>query len=169
MTDQELKDLVAGNSKAIDKLHEELGWIGNRFGRFTEGLFLPSLERILLEDFGLEATAPRIKKRRNGSEMELDMLGYSNGKNNTAVVVEIKSTLRDGDIRRFLETLKKFPKFFPEHKEKKILAMMAAASFSAEQKARLERLGIYVVRINDDVFRVVSSKKFEPKDFGLKA
>ena len=78
------------------------------------------------------------------------------------------SARQNHDIREFLETLKRFPKFFPEHKEKKILAMMAAVSFSVEQKARLERLGIYVVRINDDVFRIVSSKKFEPKDFGLK-
>jgi len=62
MTDQELKDLVAANSRAIDKLHKGLGWIGNKWGRFTEGLFYPSLERILLDDFGLDTVLMRIIK-----------------------------------------------------------------------------------------------------------
>ena len=54
-----------------------------------------------------------------------------------------------------------------EHKGKKVLGMLAAVSISAEQRAKLEKHGIYVVRIKDDVFRIVSHKDFEPKDFGL--
>jgi len=100
--------------------------------------------------------------------MEIDVLGYTNSQKNTAVVVEVKSALRDDDIRDFLKLLDGFKDFFPEHRDNKVLGMLAAVSISPEQKAQLERHGIYVVRINDDVFRVVSSKKFEPKDFGLK-
>lgn len=215
MTDQELRDLVAANSRAISRLsveaekgrienekrfletdkliqatskqiretdkqiqetdkqlkklgRREIGYIGNSWGRFTEGLFTPSLDRILLKDFGLETVVHRVKRGFNGSNKEIDVLGYSNSEENTAVVVEIKATLRDSDIKEFVETLRKFPKIYTEHTGKKILGMMAAVDISAEQKAKLERHGIYVVRISDDVFRVISSKKFEPKDFGLK-
>ena len=206
MTDQELRDLVAENSRAISrlgveaekgrienekrfqetdklvqetsrqiqktdkqikKLGREIGFIGNSWGRFTEGLFTPSLDRILQQDFGLEAVSHRARRRNNGTNMEVDVLGFSNGEENTAVVVEIKATLRDADIKEFVDTLRKFPKIYTEHKGKKILGMMAAVDISAEQKAKLERHGIYVVRINDDVFRVISDKKFQPKDFGL--
>lgn len=175
MTDQELRDLVAENSRAISeneklikKVSTEIGWIGNTFGRFTEGLFMPSLEKILQKDFGLDTVAPRIQRRQNGSFVELDVLAYSNGGKNTAVVVEIKSKLRDDDIKEFLKLLENFPKLFPEHKDKKLFGMVAAVGITAEQKAAMERLGIYVVRINDDVFTLASSKKFKPKDFGLK-
>lgn len=176
MTDQELKDLVAENSlairesdKLVKKLAEEMGWFGNSWGRFTEGLFTPSLDRILLKDFGLDTVAHRVWHKHDDSIMEIDVLGYSNGGKNTAVVVEIKSRLRDGDIKDFLATLKKFPKVYTEHKDKKILGVMAAVTISVEQRAKLEKNGIYVVLISDDVFRVVSGKKFEPKDFGLKS
>ena len=169
MTDQELKNLVAENAKAIKRLSADIGAIGNSWGRFTEDLFTPSLDRILYKDFGLDTVGHRVGHGNNGDRMEIDVLGYSNSEKNTAVVVEIKSKLRDDDINEFIEVLKKFPKVFKEHKDKKIIGMMAAVSISPEQKAKLEKLGIYVVRIHDEVFRVVSGKKFEPKDFGLKA
>jgi hypothetical protein len=160
---------IQETDKQIKKLGREIGYIGNSWGRFTEGLFTPSLDRILEKDFGLEAVVHRARRRNNGSNMEIDVLGYSNSEENTAVVVEIKATLRDADIKEFVQTLGKFPNVYTEHRGKKILGMMAAVDISPEQKARLERHGIYVVRINDDVFRVISSKKFEPKNFGLKS
>jgi hypothetical protein len=201
MTDKELKEIVAANSRAISRLTEEaekdrveaarrsqetdklfrltedqikklgreIGRIGNSLGRYTEGLFTPSLDRILLKEFGMETVVHRAKRGLNGSNKEIDAIGYSNSDKNTAVVVEIKATLRDADITEFLDTLKRFPKLYTEHKDKKILGTMAAVDISTEQKARLESHGIYVVRINDDVFRVVSSKNFKPKDFGLES
>lgn len=169
MTDEELKELVAENSREIKELGKQIGYIGNTFGRFTEGLFLPSLEKILLEDFGLDTVAPRIQRRQNGSFVELDVLAFSNSKKNTAVVVEIKSKLRDDDIKEFVKQLDNFPKLFPEHRDKKLFGMIAAVGISSEQKATMEKLGLYVVRIKEDVFRVISDKNFKPKDFGLKA
>ena len=168
MTDQELRDLVAENSRDIKELGKQIGYIGNTFGRFTEGLFLPSLEKILLDDFGLDTVAPRIQRRQNGSFVELDVLAFSNSDKNSAVVVEIKSKLRDDDIKEFLKQLANFAVLFPEHKDKKLFGMMAAVNITPEQKSNLERNGIYVVQINDDVFRIVSDKKFKPKDFGLR-
>ncbi len=168
ITDQELRDLIAENAKEIKTLGQQIGWIGNTFGRFTEGLFMPSLEKILQKDFGLDTVAPRIQRRQNGSFVELDVLAYSNSDKNTAVVVEIKSKLRDDDIKDFLKQLANFPTLFPEHKDKKLLGMIAAVGITAEQKAAIERQGIYVVDITDDVFTLASNKKFKPKDFGLK-
>lgn len=175
MTDRELRDLVAENTKQIGELSKsqkelgkQIGHIGNSFGRFTEGLFLPSLEKILLKDFGMDTVAPRIKRKRNGSNVELDVLSYNNSEKNTAIVVEIKSNLKYDDIIEFLDLLEKFPKFFPEHKDKKIYGMVAAVSISPELKAKAEKFGLYVVKISDETFRLISDRKFDAKDFGLK-
>lgn len=175
MTDQELRDLVAENTKQIGELRKsqkeigkQIGYIGNSFGRFTEGLFLPSLEKILLKDFGMDTVAPRIKRRRNGSNVELDVLSFSSGEKNTAIVVEIKSNLKYDDVTEFLDMLEKFPKFFPEHRDKRIYGMLAAVSISPELKAQAEKFGLYVVKISDETFRLISGKRFQAKDFGLK-
>lgn len=179
MTDEELKQLVADNSrniaglqksieetgKQIKRTDKQIGDIGNKFGRFTEGLFYPSLEKILLQDFNLENVAYRYKARRNGDNIELDMLGISNGKDNKAIIVEVKSKLRDGDLDDLIKTLKVFPKFFPQHKDKKLYGVIAAVGISDEQKRRAEKFGLYVVKISDDVFKLVSGKSFQPQDF----
>jgi len=68
--------------------------------------------------------------------VELDVLAYSHGDMNTAVVVEIKLRLRDGDIREFLKQLESFSKLFPEHKNKKLFGMIAAPRFPRSRKRR---------------------------------
>lgn len=168
-TERRAIKLSEETARQIRNVNREIGYIGNMFGRFTEGLFTPSLDRILLKDFDMETVAHRVKRQRNGSGMEVDVLGYSNSGTNTAIVVEIKAALRDADIADFLDMLDKFARLFVEHKGKKVVGMMAAVSISDEQKSRLEKYGIYVVRIKDDVFKVISDKAFEPKDFGLKS
>lgn len=162
---EQLGKNVEKTDRQVARLGKQIGDIGNKFGRYTEGLFYPSLERILTKDFNLENIAYRYKARRNGDNMELDMLGISNGRENKVVVVEIKSQLRDADINDLVKTLKLFPKFFPEHKNKKLFGIIAAVGINDEQKRRAEKLGIYVVKISDEIFKLISKKDFKPKDF----
>jgi len=42
------------------------------------------------------------------------------------VVVEVKTTLRVGDVRAVLEDLKKFPNFFPEYRGYRLFRAVAA-------------------------------------------
>ena len=63
MTDEELKDLVASllvsqketdqrikeTDRFVKELGKQIGGLGEKFGSFTEGLALPSMERILQE------------------------------------------------------------------------------------------------------------------------
>lgn len=172
MTDKELKELVAENSRQIGELSREvkqttrqIGELGNKFGRFTEGLFAPSLEKILLKEFGLDEVAFRVKSAKGGGSLELGALGIANGRKNEAVVVEVKSRLRDADLDEFLETLRLFPRFFPQHKDKKLYGIIASVGTSPEQQRRAEKLGLGVVEISDETFRLKSKRGFAPKDF----
>lgn len=58
-----------------------------------------------------------------------------------------------------------FRSFFPEHKNKKLFGIIAAVGINDEQKRRAEKLGIYVVKISDEIFKLISKKDFKPKDF----
>jgi hypothetical protein len=54
----------------------------NKFGSFTAGMAFPSMHKLLVEKFGAEFIAPRAERRRGGETIELDVMGYSNGKAN---------------------------------------------------------------------------------------
>ena len=59
---------------------------------------LPSMTKILTENFGMEVVTPRVKLRKAGRFLELDVLAYANTEHNAAYVVEIKSHLRPDGI-----------------------------------------------------------------------
>ena len=86
--------------KQIKQTQKQLGELGNKWGTFTEGMAMASLERILFENFKIPTTSQRVKKRMNGESIEMDAFGYENSTVNTAVIVEIKSHLRDDSVEQ---------------------------------------------------------------------
>ena len=130
MTDEELKELVASLAvaqretdrqlketdrqlrKQLKELGKQIGGLGEKFGGFTEGMALPSMTKILTEDFGMEVVTPRVKVRKAGRSLELDVLAYANSECNAAYIVEIKSHLRPDGIEQLQNILEQFRTFF---------------------------------------------------------
>ncbi len=85
----------AEQQKATDRqlkeLGKQIGGLGAKFGSFTEGLALPSMETILGQRFGMEVISPSVRVSKGGQHMEIDVLAYANGELNTAYIVEVKS------------------------------------------------------------------------------
>lgn len=149
----------------MDRVTKQLGQLGNKFGSFTEGMAEPSLKRLLVEKFGAEFVAEGVVRKRGGDSMELDVMGYSNGKANRIFVAEVKSHLREDDLEEFIERLEKVPKFFPEHRGKEVIGVLAAVSIPAEMPRRVAKAGIHLARVSDDTFRLVDPKGFRAKSF----
>ena len=149
----------------IDRVSKQLGELGNKFGSFTEGMAFPSMQKLLVEKFGAEFIAPRAERRRGGETLELDVLGYSNGKTNRVIAVEVKSHLQEDHLDEFVETLEKIPKFFPEHRGKEIIGILAAVDIPRDLPKRVAKAGIHLARISDENFLLVDPKGFRAKSF----
>lgn len=65
-TDQQLKELGKQTDRQLKELGKQIGGIGDKFGYFTEGLALPSMEKILHEQFHMEFVSPRVKGNKKG-------------------------------------------------------------------------------------------------------
>lgn len=149
----------------IDRVSKQLGEMGNKFGSFTEGMADPSLKKLLVEKFGAEFVADGVVRRRGGDSMELDVMGYTNGKSNRVFVAEVKSRLCVEDLEEFVGTLEKVPKFFPEHRGKEVIGILAAVDIPADMPKRVAKAGIHLARISDETFRLVDPKGFRAKSF----
>ena len=190
MTDQELRDLVAENSKAIKEMREELresqarvdrqieltnkqikqtnkqlGELGRKMGRYTEGLAEQSLYRIFRKNFNLEFAAPLVRRARNGSTIELDFFGYSNSKENKVFVAEIKSSFGEEEFEDVMRMLENFPKFCPEHADKELYGIVAAVNIPENMRRKLWNNGIYLAVLGDEVFNLKIPPDFKPKQF----
>jgi len=162
---KEIAERSKETDKQIKELSKQISELGNKFGGFTDGMALPSMRRVLMEQFQIDAVCPRVICRRNGEIMELDVLAYGYRQVNAAYIVEVKNRLRMEDLNDILEHLSRFPKFFPEHKNKSLYGIVAAVDVSKQMKKKVLDAGLYLALIRDDTFQLDVPEGFQPKKF----
>ena len=159
--DRSIRDInrqLQENARLIQRL-------GAKFGSFTEGLALPSMEKILRDRFGMEVISPSVRVSKAGQHMELDVLAYANGPVNAAYIVEVKSHAREESIAQLKTLLHRFRDFFPEHRDKQLYGILAAVDLSASLREKALQEGLYVARIHDEVFTLDIPEDFQPRAF----
>ena len=174
-TDLQLKEVSrqqkenAQQQKATDRqlkeLGKQIGGLGAKFGSFTEGLALPSMEKILRQRFGMEVVSPSVRVSKDGKHVEIDVLAYTNGNLNTAYIIEVKSHAREESITQLKSILQRFRTFFPEHKDKQLYGILAAVDISPELREKTLQEGFYVARIHDQVFELDTPENFQPLSY----
>ena len=103
------------------------------------------------------------KKEDGGiQEKEFDII-VING--NEAVAVEVKTTLTPKKVNYFLESLKDFKKYFPEHKAKSIYGAVAYLHSESEAHLFSQKQGLFVIRATGDSANIINKKDFKPKVF----
>ena len=147
------------------ELGKQIGGLANKFGSFTEGLALPSMQQILRSQFNMEVVSPSVRVKKGDEELEVDVLSYANSTLNEVYVVEVKSHLRDDGIDQLSGIVNRFRHFFPEHKDKKLYGIMAAVEMSNRLKERVLSKGFYAAKISDEVFSIDVPAQFHPKAY----
>ena len=151
--------------RQLKELGKQIGGLGAKFGSFTEGLALPSMETILGQRFGMEVISPSVRVSKGGQHMEIDVLAYANGELNTAYIVEVKSHAREDSIIQLKSILQRFRNFFPEHKDKRLYGILASVDLSNELREKILQEGLYVARIHDQVFELDIPNNFQAQSY----
>ena len=164
-TDRKFKE----TDRMIKELGQQIGGLGNKFGSFTEGLALPSMQKILRQRFGVDTISPSVRVSRDGQHLEIDVLAYANGAVNAAYVVEVKSHLRESDIQQLLNILQRFSYWFPEHRDKALYGILAAVDIPEALIPQVLAQGLYLAQIHDDLFTLQVPDDFQPRRFDGRA
>ncbi len=169
---KEVQELRAAQKKDSDEVNQQLrelgrqiGGLGNKIGSFTEGLALPSMQKILQRQFRMEVISPSVRVRKNGREIEIDVLAYANSAINEVYIVEVKSHLREEGIIQLQKLIKNFRTFFPEHRDKKVFGIIAAIDMPKTLKKRALALGLYTAIIHEEIFSIEVPKRFIAKAY----
>jgi hypothetical protein len=176
MTDQELKDLIASLARSqaetdrqIQQVNKQVGELGNKFGRFTEGMAEPSMRKLLGEKFGMTAIQPRALFRRadRSRSLEVDVFGYdANDQREEVYLVEVKSLLTLDGVNQALKTIADFRELGPVAlRHRPIYGVVAAVDIPQGMDQAVASRGLYLARINDDTFQLLTPPGFKPKLF----
>lgn len=162
-SEQEAELRTKDIDRQLKELGKQIGGLGKKFGSFTEGLALPSMERILQKQFGMEIISPSVRVSKRGQNLEIDVLAYTNGDINTAYIVEVKSHPREESITQLKTLLERFRTFFPEHSNKKLHGILAAVDWSGDLRQQTLKEGLYVASIHNEVFELETPADFQPR------
>ncbi len=159
---QELVESRKQVDRKFDELARQIGGLGNQFGTFTEGLAWSSLQRILREQLGLHTLIiiPARRRLPDGRDLEVDMLGWNNGTDNRIAVVEIKSRLTQRDLDPFDRILRHLGDFFPEHRGKADVGVIAAIDIRPPMDREVNRRGFHLAKASDENFELADAPGF---------
>lgn len=169
-TDRKMEEVarqIAETDKQIKQTDRQLGKLGNKFGSFAEGMALPSMEKILRDRFNMDVVMPRATSRLNGRTIEIDVMAYDNGSRNELTIVEVKSHLSSEGINQILKTIEEFPKFFSAHRDRTVYGIIAAVDIPQNLRAEVLKEGLYLARIHDGEFELLTTKNFKPRAFAF--
>ncbi len=161
-TDQILQKLGRETDRQLRELGKQIGGLGDKFGYFTEGLALPSMERILIRRFAMENISPRLRVRRLGQEREYDVLAWSNDRQ-LAVMVEVKSRVKKDAIEQLLGQLADFPDWFPDKVQMERIGILAGVDWDLEVREEAQQAGLYTADIHDEIFEIRVPEGFMPR------
>lgn len=163
-TGRQLRELTQETDRQLRELGKQIGGLGDKFGSFTEGLALPSMTKILTQDFGMQAIAPRMRVRSNGRSLEVDVLAWSEHRDEV-YAVEVKSHLREDALDQMRSIVRNLPELLPTHRGKKIYGILAAVDIPEDIEQKVLREGFYLARIHDGQFELQVPEGFQPRAF----
>ena len=156
-----LRDL----GKKIDKVNGDLT---NKWGRFIENLVEGDLVNLLAPwDIKVNNVQPNLRYStpEGISKGEFDLVATNSTQ---VVVIEVKSTLKDVDIGKFIGKLKKFKEFFPGNKDKIIYGGVAYLQATREALEKAKNEGLFIIKAPGGeckISTITNEKGFKPTEF----
>ena len=147
--------------------NHERGEIARKLGTVVEDIVAPSIPRVVAAVFGLadgplERFAIREQRAANGERHEFDAVAAWPGH---FLINETKSKLRPEDVPVFVEKLRDARRFFPEYHDRKLIGALASLYLDPTLIRHIERQGIIVMGLGDDLMEAKKSPGFGPAEF----
>ncbi len=167
-TDSRLKEIserLKETSEMIMENGKEIGGLSEKYGGYPEAMARPSIRRILEERFDADFLGPiLITNSRDDAVLEVDAWGRSRNGMDVAYIMETKSKFRDEHIEQVWQLVERFRyNLLAYREERAVYPMLAVTEISEEQRRRVWAAGIYLIDIDDGVFRYAKPPQdFEP-------
>ena len=156
---------IEASSKKVDeqisRVDKQISDLGGAWGRFAEDLVAPACERLFLNrGIPVDQVSQRVKRRRDGQTIEIDILVVNQGH---VLAVEVKSSLDVEDVREFIEDLQRFRTFFPQYADMQLYGAVAGIGINSDADRYAYRQGLFVLTQSGESISILNDEKFEPK------
>lgn len=167
-TDQVLKRLGEETDRRMQETDLRLRKLDELFnrqwGKLMESLVEGDLVELLKRrGVAVDHTIANAKKNYGERRWEFDILAV-NGEE--VVVVEVKTTLKVGDVDYFVERLQDFPELMPEFADRRTYGSVAYLKADGSVTVHAARQGLFVIRATGSSASITNAEGFVPRTFG---
>ena len=145
------------------ELYRILGDGDNRWGALIEALVQGNIKTMFRAvGMDVEDALARRRSRIGGVWREYDLVAVGES---DALVVEVKSTLREADVPKFLEQLANFREWRPDDARPRIFGAVAYLTAEARAVDAADDAGLYRVQAVSGSARLTNRPDFRPRIF----
>ena len=150
--------------RQLRKLGRQVGGQGQRWGKIVESLVEGDLCQLMTEFLGVEIvdTSRRVEVR----DVEIDIVAVNT---DTVVVVEVKTTLVQEHIDKFIATkLNRFTELRPRYKGCKLYGVIAFVKVDSNAKEVIDyaiNKGLIVIKAMRGTNHIINPKGSQPHNF----
>ncbi|NMF82646.1 DUF3782 domain-containing protein [Nodosilinea sp. P-1105] len=160
-TDRQIQATIQENRRINQQVSKQLSELGGAWGRFVEDLVAPACERLFLErGIPVDQVSQRVKRRRQGDTLEIDVLVVNQGH---VLAVEVKSSLSVADVNDFIADLGRFSTFFPEYADMQLYGAVAGIGIESGADRYAYRQGLFVMAQSGDSVTLLNDDQFQPR------
>ena len=161
---KELDRQQAKTDRMLRELGQQIGGQGQRWGKIIESLVEGDLCMLMTEFLGVEIVD--ISRRVEVRDVEIDLVAVNT---DTVVVVEVKTTLQQEHIDKFISTkLSRFTILRPHYKGSKIYGVIAFVKVDSNAKEIIDYAiskGLIVIKAMRGTNHIVNPKDRKPRNF----
>jgi len=163
----ELQKETARRFQETDQLFKDLkkqmSGLTKSLGLFAESTVHPSVTELFRQrGLHLSDIASRLRAQRNGSMMEIDVLGAGP---EVVVAIEVKLRLEVSDVKDFLKQLLHFFEFFPRYRGLKLYGAVAGMSIDKDVPRFAYNQGLFVLAPSGENMQILNDARFVPRAF----
>jgi len=154
----EMREFKDWSKKNIENLNRQWGNLANKLGTLVEDIFAPSIDIVIKKHFKIapDRIYTNLLVRKNGDELELDIVA-SSVKEKKLFVVEVKANPdREEYVERFQRKLSIVFEYLPEYAGFELLPIYAGFSMKENTVKKLSQLGIYAMVVRGDILEIVN-------------
>jgi len=154
----EMREFKDWSKKNIENLNRQWGNLANKLGTLVEDIFAPSIDIVIKKHFKIapDRIYTNLLVRKNGDELELDIVA-SSVKEKKLFVVEVKANPdREEYVKRFQRKLSIVFEYLPEYAGFELLPIYAGFSMKENTVRKLSQLGIYAMVARGDILEIVN-------------
>lgn len=161
-TDRKLQESAAQVRDTSKKVKELEQLFTSQWGRLVESLVEGAVVQIFNNrGLPIKRTMPRVRGSYDvGQSYEFDIIAL-NG--DVVVIIEVKTTLRPKDVKKFMHKLDQAKEWMEEYADKRIHGAMAFLQADADAEQMVINRGLFAIRATGDSAHIVNPQGFAPR------